>query len=191
MLQQAGRFRPAGVGLVVAGALLLYVAVQFLRGGGHPLSTTVGFDLCGRLGPQPAQDLPDLAATPQATIPDAAANRFSTCYWPIATGSGAASPREVSLVLMTHQALRVQGIHAGTAKYVETFIDESRASGVEVAAANGPWRSGFTLRSPGRKEIDLLVEDDGVVLQFSSRGIEGATLLAFANAAARRLRAKS
>ena len=67
--------RPAGVGILVVGGLLLYYGLQFARGGGHSLASTVGFDLCGRLGPQPAAALPDLAATPAAPIPDFIAGR--------------------------------------------------------------------------------------------------------------------
>ncbi len=186
--RQGGGFRPAGVGIVVVGVLLLYFGLQFVRGGGHPLAATMGFDLCARLGPQPAPELPDVTATPQARIPDMSAGRASTCYWPIA---GQPAPREVWLVLSTHQSLRADGNHRGTAKFVEVFLEESRASGAEVAPATGPWRSAATLRSRGGRDFQLLAEDDGVVLWFSGRGLERDTLITFAAAVARRLRAKS
>ncbi len=186
-----GAFRPAGITIVVVGALLLYIAWQYVRGGGHPLSTTVGFDLCSRLGPQPAPALPDIAAKPQAQIPGAGADRFSSCYWPVATDQSEPAPRDIGLVLMTHQAMRVQGMHSGTVKFVETWLEESRASSAEVMPAAGPWKSGATIRPLGGKTLDLLAEDDGVVLRFSSRGVEREDLITFAAAAARRLRTKS
>lgn len=188
---QRGAFRPAGITIVVVGALLLYIAWQYVRGGGHPLSITVGFDLCSRLGPQPAPALPDIAAKPQAQIPGVGADRFSSCYWPVAAERGEPSPRDIGLVLMTHQAMRVQGMHSGTAKFVETWLEESRADSAEVVAATGPWKTGATIHSRGGKGLELLVEDDGVVLRFYSHGVERDALITFAAAAARRLRAKS
>ena len=189
--RQGGAFRPIGISIVVAGALLLYIALQYLRGGGHPLSTTVGFDLCNRLGPRPAPELPDFIATPQAQIPGAGADRFPACYWPVAADRGEPSPRDIGLVLMTHQAMRVQGMHSGTAKFVETWLAESRADSAEVVAAVGPWKAGATIRPLGGKVLELLVEDDGIVLRFYSHGVERDALITFAAAAARRLRAKS
>jgi hypothetical protein len=186
--RQAGRFRPAGVGILVVGVLLLYFGLQSVRGGGHPLAATLDFDLCGRLGPQPAADLPELQATPQARIPTLGATRSATCYWPIDVGTGGASSRYVWLVMMSHASLRAEGNGGGTAKFVDTFIEETRASGDEVVPAPGPWKTASTIRRRGGGELQLLAEDDGVALWFSSRGVEREALVAFAGAAARRLR---
>ena len=188
--REAGRFRPAGVGILVVGVLLLYYGLQFVRGGGHPLAATIGFDICRHLGPQPAPELADINVAPQSQIPDMTAGRASTCHWPIDAGTNAASRREVSLVLSTHQTLRAEGSTRGTAKYVETFIEESRATGIEVLEVAGPWRSAATLRSRGSEHLQLLAEDDGVVLWFNSRGLDREALVAFAASAARKLRAK-
>lgn len=184
---QSGRFRPAGVGILVVGVLLLYFGLQSVRGGGHPLAATLNFDLCSRLGPQPAAGLPDIHATPQARIPTLGATRSATCYWPIETDTGTRS-RYVWLVMMSHASLRAEGNGGGTAKFVDTFIEETRASGDDVAQAPGPWRTASIIRRRGGGELQLLAEDDGVALWFSSRGVEREALLAFAGAAARRLR---
>lgn len=188
---QAGRFRPAGIGILVACVLLLVAALQFVRGGEHPLSTTVGFDLCGRLGPQPAADLPNLSATPQAQIPGMGATRAATCYWPIDSGDGKSAARDIWLVLTTHQSLRAEGNGHGTRRFVETWLGENKADGSDVVPVTGPWKIGATIQPRARNEVQLLAEDDGVALWFSARGIEADALIAFAGAAARRLREKS
>ena len=187
-VRAAGRFRPAGVGILVVGVLLLYYGLQFVRGGGHPLAATIGFDLCRHLGPQPAPELADINVAPLPQIPNMTAGRASTCHWPIDAGTGAASRREVSLVLSTHQTLRAEGNTRGTARHVETFLEESRASGIEVAEVVGPWRTAATLRSRNGDDLQLLAEDDGVVLWFSSRGLDREALVAFAMSVARKLR---
>jgi hypothetical protein len=182
---QAGAFRPVGVAIVVAGALLLYFALQSVRGGTHPLSTVVGADLCARLGPQPPVDLPGLRA-PQAQIPDLAAGRSSTCYWPV--GDTDPPTGGIGLVLMTHQSLRAEGNGGGTRAYVDTFLEESRASGAEVVAVAGPWKTAATIRNPGAGGPQLLAEDDGVALWATAREVEREPLVDFVAAAARRLR---
>lgn len=187
---QRGAFRPVGIAIVTVGALLLYFGLKFVRGGEHPLAASVGYDLCARLGPQPAADLPDLAATPGARIPDLETLRASTCYWPIAEASRDAAARNISVIMMTHATLRAEGNHRGTAKYFETFVDETRASGAEVAEVKGPWKAAATIRNRGAKDLQLLAEDDGIVLWLIARGIERDALIAFASATAMRLREK-
>lgn len=188
---QGGRVRPAGIGIVVAGALLLIAAMQFMRGGSHPLSATVGYDLCGRLGPQPASDRPELRGDPQQRIPDFGATRSSTCYWPIAAGEADRSPRHVALVMTTHQSLRAEGNGRGTRHYVETFLGETAASGNQVVAVGGPWKTAAVIRPRAGNELQLLAEDDGVALWLLARDIDQDALVAFAAAVARRLREKS
>jgi hypothetical protein len=187
---QRGAFRPVGIALFTAAALLLYFGLQFVRGGEHPLASSIDFDLCARLGPRPAADLPDLNATPVARIPDLSAGRASTCYWSIVEPGRATLARNIGVALMTHATLRAEGNGRGTAKYVETFIEESRASGAEVNEAKGPWKTAATIRNPGAKDLQLLAEDDGVALWLTANDVERDALVAFASAAADRLRGR-
>lgn len=189
--RSAGRFRPAGLGILISGALLLYVGLQFVRGGAHPLAATVGFDLCARLGPQPAAELPDWRAVPQRQIPGMGATRAATCYWAIDTDGRKAAVRSVWMVLITHQSLGAEGNRRGTRHFVDTFLDETRVSGRDVTPVNGPWKIGATIEQRSTSELQLLAEDDGVALWVSARGIERDALITLASAAARRLREKS
>lgn len=188
---QRGRFRPAGVGILAVGVLLLVFALQSVRGGSHPLAAVADFDLCARLGPQPAAALPALRATPTAKIPGMGATHSATCYWPIAEARGGAPARHLWLVLTTQATSRLDGNHGGTARFVELFLEETRATGVDVTEAQGPWKRGATIGSRGGDELQLLAEDDGVVLWLSARGVERADLVVFAAAAATRLRGKA
>jgi len=179
----AGRFqggRLVGVGVLLFGVMALLATLWLIRPGDHPLAGTVELSLCDRLDENALLALAGGAdIIVHREVPPSAAWGESCRLTFTTVNSSVAMPREVLVsVMTTAQMRRISGMRSDTQRYVETFVAESRASGMQVEPAVGPWREGWLMHQ-GESSAMLIAEDRGVVLIVNTQMVPRERLLPF------------
>lgn len=187
---QRGVGAVAGIGLLSVCVPLLVVGLRFSRGGAHPLTPSDGFDLCAWLGAKLWDGVPGAHGVLQTATAGLTSGNAATCYLPLeAPQEPGAQPPHVRAIVLSHRMLATNGARVSTAKYVATFLAETKADGSRVPALTGPWRSGALILRDADRDVQLRADDDGVVLWLGARGVEAPVLAQVATAMARQLRA--
>jgi len=181
-----------GIGLFVGLVLLLLAPLWMFPIGGHPLANKTVRSLCAYVDSGPLRRLERLAVeledrrerTPRDASWPTCSAKLETRY-PEPAGKGPT----LDATLVTERALRSADPRASTERFVDTWVNEARASGARIEAVPGPWLQASLLEYPaGERELRIIAEDDGIALLIRGSGIPSDQLALFAADLAERLR---
>jgi len=178
--RQSGRL--AGIGVLVFGVLALIATWWWLKPGGHPLAGVIAWPLCEDVAAAWDGPFDAVAFRPpeQSGSPDGQVR--------IECRVTMASTPEMLVGLQTTATLRrAGGLGPDTTRLIETWVAESRASGQQAEAVDGPWRQGWLI-SGGSGASVLIAEDRGVVVTVIAPELEPQRLVAPGRELAERLR---
>jgi hypothetical protein len=181
-----------GFGLLVV-ALGLLLLPKWMSSGDHPLVGLTDVDVCAKLGDLMRTGLPETPVQVETGIRGQKQPGMDVCYAELPGAGGAAAHERYVWVSVTtqRQLSKGAGRAVGTDRYVDTWLSEVKASGSTVTPVKGAWRRAALIHPPGSGQgAEVLVDDAGVMLLVKGAGVADGTLVAFADAAARRLRGR-
>jgi hypothetical protein len=180
-----------GIGLALAWLVLLTVPM-WLRSVDHPLTANATVDVCAYLSDTVLAALPQAPEVVARGVPGEPNTRMSACHVILPSSSGGPSRAPgIWVAVETERMLTVDRRPQRTDRVVDTWLQESGASGSIVTPVKGPWRRAAIIQDPMHPgKLSLLADDAGVVVWVNGQGIDQTVFVAFAGAITRGLRRK-
>ena len=189
--------RPNSYGWLLWVFVALAIAIpvwMFWPAGGrlHPLAAADRFELCPKIraASEALMPRPDGFAGPNA---DEARTSTGFCRFHFPPPDRAVTRAEEPqlLVIVTSQRTFAKGdLRARTDRFMEINVKEMKVSGYAPEEIKGPWRTGVVV-TRGGKDVDVHIEDQGLLMLVASSNIPREGVVQFAVAAAKALRQRA
>ncbi len=170
-----GKITPNGLLLTVVIAIALWLPIYWLNAS-HPLAGRQQINACALALPLIKPLFFGMEIHSETHLPDF---RPSVQNCNFHSGSN-----EDSLLWLNITSRKIlfgaQQSHSDTLKFVESWYEESRASGNQLKRIEGPWRSGALIQ--GRQNLfknrpELLIEDNGIIIRMGSQTLSPEQLI--------------